>query len=162
MHSVVDIINPFIHLLPFIQLTQATLSPFVYAEPVTWLLAPGPSWCSGGAGVSVPADLILLSRVSQLRRSRAGSKETLGSALDSWAELMGGFELSVVVWEKRALGLFLSSLLLDTLGTAAAVLATLSGVDFCFLSLIAQSGNGTCKPLTQITTHTSFGRASSD
>lgn len=36
---------------------------------------------------------------------------------------MGGFESSVVVWKKRALGFlgfFLSPLLLDTLGTVAA------------------------------------------
>jgi len=44
----------------------------------------------------------------------------------------------------------------------AAVISTLTCVDFRFLSFTVQCGNGTCKPVTQITTHTSFGRASSD
>lgn len=88
------------------------------------MLQPSPLGCSGGAGGSVGAGLVqemLFQKPAQLlnesaeERSRVGSKEALGSALGSWAELTDDFRSSVVVWVLKQS----ASLMLYSCGTMA-------------------------------------------
>lgn len=92
--------------------------------------------------------------MSQLRRNGVESKETLGSALDSWAELTGGFDQVWYFGEKRVCFFFFcllaaGSLVSYTPGTVAlnsccallkaAVIFTLMCVDGFLLSLLHSS-----------------------
>lgn len=82
----VDIINPFIHLLPFTLLMQATPSPFVCEGPAV----PGCGAEQGGGALTAPAQSPACSGMSS--KGAGWKAKALGCALDSGADLTGDFD----------------------------------------------------------------------